>query len=84
MKKEVVVTATGERLVVEEPIGAVKNNWRLRRVTIYAHPTDPAKVVTVGVGFRDPTGRFCGSDCVAVESWGDWLPNIGKFNVVEN
>ncbi len=72
------ITGTEEILEVGDSIGHVKNNWRKRHVSIFAHPTDAMKVITVGKGFND------GSDANCVENLDDWKNEIGKFNTVYN
>jgi hypothetical protein len=34
-------------------LGLMRNNWRRRLVTLYAHPTDPALLVSAGRSFDD-------------------------------
>jgi len=34
-----------------EYIGQYRSNWRRRTISLYVHPTDAAKVVSVGVPF---------------------------------
>ena len=78
------VTTTSNSRVIEigEKIGHVKNNWRLRNVSIYEIIGDPENVCTVAAGFT--CGRDTGSDCIAVEPRADWQRYIGTFNGIIN
>ncbi len=38
-------------------IGHLLNNWRQRDVWVYEHPSDPAKVVTIGYPLNNPKGE---------------------------
>jgi len=38
-----------------ELIGRFRNTWRLRDVFIYAHPTDPTRVITCGIPMQGDT-----------------------------
>lgn len=40
-------------------IGTTINHWRGRNITLYNHPTDPARVVSVGVTFNGDTTVVC-------------------------
>ena len=70
-------TAWTEEQIKEFPLlGTFKNNWRRRTVSVYEHPDQPTRVVTVGRGqgpyddtvicseFRDGYGRQL--------QFGDW------------
>lgn len=37
--------------------GMYRNLWRGRRVAVYAHPTTPAQVITVGDSLQGPPER---------------------------
>lgn len=50
----------------------VKNNWRQRMVTVFPHPTDTTKVVTVGKPFNGTEPIIC------IESREDWGACIAK------
>lgn len=47
-------------------IGTYRNNWRERDVTLYEHPTDAARVISVGVGIHN------GKEVVCDESRADY------------
>lgn len=42
---------TSAYTLTAKPIGFLNNKWRQRQVTVYDHPTDPAKVVSVGIPY---------------------------------
>jgi cephalosporin-C deacetylase-like acetyl esterase len=50
-------------------IGKLKNNWRERTVSVRQHPTDPQKVVSIGVPFGGGAPIVCeeGADGYARE-----------------
>lgn len=43
-------------------LGTYRNAWRERDVTLYAHPTDETKVISVGVGIHDKQEIVCEED----------------------
>jgi hypothetical protein len=75
---EITITATKETLFIKNKIGFVKNNWRLRNIEIWEHPTDKNKVVTIGRGFNG------GSNANCIEERFQWEQYIGKYNTVLN
>ena len=40
-------------------IGKTVNNWRQRNITLHAHPTDPTRLVSVGVTFDGAVTVVC-------------------------
>jgi len=75
---KVKITCGGQEFEVTKKLGHSRNNWRMREVGVWEHPTDPSKVITVGVGFGG------GFDCNAVEDRDVWVHVIGNFHHVYN
>ena len=44
-------TSTLETINALPVIGETVNNWRQRRITLRSHPTDPARLISVGATF---------------------------------
>lgn len=65
-----------------QPIGAFRNDWRQRWVSIYADPTDPTMVVTVGVPFPGTVNDVNNSIVYTHEPRADFATYIGSFNKV--
>ncbi len=40
-------------------LGTYRNNWRERQVTLYVHPTDETRLISVGVSFHDGQEIVC-------------------------
>lgn len=57
--KEVICPMTTIDHTKLEKIGTFRNNWRARIVTIKVHPTDPTRVITVGVGIHNNKEVVC-------------------------
>lgn len=55
----------------------VRNEWRQRLVTVYSHPTEDTKVITVGKPFNG------GEPIICLESRDDWATCLAgtKFQV---
>lgn len=50
----------------------VRNEWRKRLVTVYPHPTDTDKLVTVGKPFDG------GGPVICLENKADWKSNLDR------
>ncbi len=65
---------TGLRIEVDfsqlTALGTYKNNWRERTVTLWSHPTDETKVISVGVPFNPKFNS--GEPIVCVENRSDY------------
>ena len=60
----------------EHAIGRFTNRWRQREVYIFAHPSDPARVITVGYPFAGGAPMICDEARVLVARY------IGRFDGV--
>ena len=57
-----------------EPIFTVHNEWRQREVTVYKHPTDENKVVSVGI----PFGCGINSAIICEENVSEWKGHLDE------
>jgi hypothetical protein len=83
--KKVLVSLTDQRDIISlsgwelddvrklDTIGFQNNQWRQRNVTVYQHPINADKVVTVGESFDDTKVFIC------EEYKDDWKNCIRKF-----
>lgn len=58
-------------------IGALRNNWRRRHVSVHQHPTNPNLVVTIGIPFDKPTDQNL--FIVVVETADDYTQAIRRW-----
>jgi hypothetical protein len=65
-----------------ELLGHTVNNWRQRRINLYAHPTDPNLLISVGVAFDRTAVIVCEEPR---EQWATALDYAkrGKVHVAE-
>jgi len=65
-----------ETIVALPIIGRVRSNWRQRHITIHAHPTDAARVISVGTTFDNTMQVICD------DARTDWSPDLSQDRII--